>query len=164
MNGSQVVTLPGAMAGKNGQGPVQGSIGPTGVGVLFPDHYSWFVLAAVLDVMLTHTIIERLGGVEVNTIADCFIRTFDWWGAIGLKFSVVTVVLIICEIVGSKNLRRGRRLATAAVVIGFFPVVVGLTQVAGAVYLGKGVLISPEEFGEIRSVDSAPGDLNSTHR
>ena len=93
--------------------------------VQFPNHYTWFILFSALDIMLTHTILGRFGafgGRELNSIADWVIKEFGLWGAIGLKFASVILVVLICEYVATKNLRTGRRLATAIVVLSVFPV------------------------------------------
>lgn len=92
--------------------------------VLYPDRYAWFVLTSTLDILLTHAILHHFadfGGRELNTIADWFIRQFDIWGAIGLKFLTVVVVIDVCEIVGRHKPRTGARLATAALVISLIP-------------------------------------------
>ena len=66
-------------------------------GVLYPDHYCWYILAGAVDIMLTHLILERFGGWEVNRIADRLIQMMGLWGLILLKFSTVIVVVVICE-------------------------------------------------------------------
>lgn len=135
------------MAGRVGQGVQSAAHQASTRAMLYPNLYAWFVFASALDIMLTHSIIQQLGGVEVNTIADWFIRTFDWWGAIALKFATVLFVVGVCEVAGQRNDRKGRRLAIAAVVLGFFPIAAGLTQVVGATYFGHGELVAPEVFG-----------------
>jgi len=115
--------------------------------MLYPNPYAWFILASALDILLTHSIIQQLGGIEVNTIADWFIQTFDWWGAIVLKFATVLFVIGACEIVGHRHARKGRTLAIAAVVMGFFPVAAGLAQISRALIFDHGTLVAPDEFG-----------------
>jgi hypothetical protein len=99
--------------------------------VLYPNHYLWYILAATLDVLVTYTIITHLGGSEVNGIADALIQRFGAPGMIGLKFSTIAVVLLICEFVGRRSFGLGRRLATAAVVVSALPAAIGLAQVYG---------------------------------
>ncbi len=139
-----------SMAQKLGQTVHSASHHAAARAVLFPDLYAWFVLASALDILLTHSIIQHLGGVEVNTIADWFIRTFDWWGAIVLKFATVLFVIGVCEVVGQRRARRGRFLATLAVILGFLPVTAGLAQITHALIYDHAALVSPDEFdGEI---------------
>lgn len=136
-----------AMAEKLGQGTQAAAHHVGARAVLYPNLYTWFVFASALDIMLTHSIIQQLGGVEVNTIADWFIRTFDWWGAIVLKFATVLFVVGVCEVAGQGNFKKGRRLAIAAVALGFFPVAAGLGQIARALVFDHGTLVAPDEFG-----------------
>lgn len=135
------------MAQELGQGVHTAARHASARAVLYPNLYAWFILASALDILLTHSIVQQLGGAEVNTIADWFIRTFDWWGAIVLKFATVLFVVGVCEVAGQKDRKRGHALAVAAVVLGFFPVAVGLTQVARATILDRGELVAPDEFG-----------------
>jgi hypothetical protein len=94
-------------------------------GVLYPETYVWFLFFSALDIMLTHTILGKFGafgGREINSIADWVIKQFGLWGAIGLKFLTVTVVILVCEAVGRANPRTGRRLATLVLVLSTLPV------------------------------------------
>ena len=95
--------------------------------VLYPNVYVWYVLLASLDVMLTCAVLWA-GGRELNTLAD---RVIDRWGLPGLvtfKFLLVLFVVGICEVVGRRNDRTGRRLAEWAVAITAIPVVLSLLQ------------------------------------
>lgn len=96
---------------------------------LYPDHYAWYILASSLDVMVTYFIIWRLGGREVNAVANHLVQQYGHWGLIMLKFSSIVLVVAICEWVGRQRELRGRRLATAAVVISALPVGAGLVQI-----------------------------------
>jgi uncharacterized membrane protein len=96
---------------------------------LYPDHYAWYVFASSLDVMLTYFIIWRLGGREVNAVANHLVQQFGHWGLIMLKYSSVIVVVAICEWLGRADLSRGRRLAIAAIAISALPVGAGLVQI-----------------------------------
>ncbi len=97
--------------------------------VLYPSHYAWYVLASSLDIILTYTIIYRLGGREVNAVAARLVERFEHWGLIGLKFATVIVVVATCEAVGRRRLVLGRRLVIAAIVLSAMPVGVGLVQI-----------------------------------
>src|SRR5207245_2795819 len=111
-----------------------------------PNHYVWMVLFSALDIMLTHKILgaHRFSGVseavfgeagpfngrELNSLADWVIRQFGLWGAIGLKFASVILVVLICEFVGTRSARAGRRLAWILVILSTFPVVWELVALA----------------------------------
>lgn len=99
--------------------------------ILYPRGYSWLIVLAVLDVCCTYAIL-RLGGIELNGIADWFLRMFDLYGLIVLKFGCIALVLTICEIVGRLRATAGTRLVAAAIVISAFPVAVGAGQLAAA--------------------------------
>ncbi len=101
--------------------------------VLYPNVYVWYLLLAALDIMLTAVIVGA-GGFEINTLAD---RVMIRWGMPGLvifKFSLVVLVVAICEIVGRKKDRTGRKLAEWAVAITAIPVVVSLLQLVVVIY------------------------------
>ena len=91
--------------------------------------YHWYVLLAVLDVLVTATVLN-LGGSEVNPIARNLLEAFGIAGLVMLKAVSVVLVIGVCEIVARRTPTRARTLAFAAVALSAFPVVVGLTQVA----------------------------------
>ena len=97
--------------------------------VLYPDLYAWYILAATLDIIVTHQILHEFQGSEVNKLADALIQRFGVAGMIGLKYSSIVIVLAVCEFVGRRHDRLGRRLAIAAICISAFPVGVGLLQI-----------------------------------
>jgi len=97
--------------------------------MLYPNHYAWFILASTLDILVTHTILHYFGGWEVNAVAQGLIERFGVWGLVGLKYSSVIFVILVCEIQGKRNRARGAMLATAAVVIAAMPVGIGLMQI-----------------------------------
>ncbi|MCC6320305.1 MAG: hypothetical protein IT438_02585 [Phycisphaerales bacterium] len=101
---------------------------PSRPAVLYPQLYAWYILAATLDVVVTHAILHHFGGEELNRIADALIRRFGVAGMIGLKYSSIILVISICEFVGQRNLRLGRRLAVLAVGLSALPVGVGLLK------------------------------------
>ncbi len=98
--------------------------------LLYPNHYAWYILAGTLDIIVTHFIL-RLGGEELNGLADHLIERFGVWGLIGLKYGTVVLVVLICEAVGRVRPRWGRALASAAVVLSALPVGIGLLMVYG---------------------------------
>jgi len=95
--------------------------------VLFPGIYTWFVFLAAMDVMMT-TIVLYQGGVEVNAVADWFIRRWGVWGMVLLKFIVVAVVVGICEGIGRRDLKLARRVAEWAVALNTIPVTIAFVQ------------------------------------
>jgi uncharacterized membrane protein len=97
--------------------------------VLYPNLYVWYVFASTLDILLTYTIIWKLGGREVNRVAQHFIEHHGHWGLIMLKYLSVMLVVAICESVGRKSESAGRRLALAAIVVSALPVGYGIVQV-----------------------------------
>ena len=100
--------------------------------VLFPNVYVWYVLFASLDVILTWVILHW-GGSELNALADWIIRRHDLLGIVTYKFALVLFVVLICEIVGRRNRRRGLKLARWAVILTAFPVVVALIHLMRAI-------------------------------
>jgi hypothetical protein len=100
---------------------------------LYPERYAWFVLTSTLDIILTHSILHHFadfGGRELNTVADWVIGRFDIWGAIGLKFLTVIVVIATCEIVGRRRPGVGSGLATTVLVLSLLPPGIALAQLA----------------------------------
>lgn len=110
--------------------------------VLYPNLYAWYLLAATLDVVVTHQILHHFRGSEVNRLADALIQRFGVVGMIGLKYTSIVVVVLICEFVGRRNWRLGRGLAIAAIVISAFPVGIGLLQIKAWTHMpGAGHLL-----------------------
>lgn len=95
---------------------------------LYPNHYAWYVLAGTLDILVTFVIVSYLGGGEANALARRILERHGWPGMVALKYSTVVVVLMVCEIVGRKHARVGRRLALTAVILSALPVGLGLLQ------------------------------------
>ena len=94
---------------------------PSG-GVQFPNLYTWFVFLSAMDVMLTW-IVLHFGGVEVNHMANWFLHHWGLWGMIALKFTVVVVILILCEFLARRDRAMARRIAVWAVVLNALPVI-----------------------------------------
>ncbi len=100
--------------------------------VLYPKHYVWYVFTSTLDLILTW-IILHVGGSEVNALANWVIQQFDLPGVVIFKYSLVLLVITICEIVGRNEWRRGKHLCEWAVGLTFIPVVVALYQLFASV-------------------------------
>ena len=96
--------------------------------VLYPNHYAWFVLLASLDVMVTTIMLSRGDGFEANPIANWALRQWGLYGLVVLKFSIVCLVACLCEAIGRRQHRSGRRLAEWAVALNCIPVAVGVIQ------------------------------------
>jgi len=92
--------------------------------VLFPDHYTWLVFVAALDIMLTCMILYR-GGKEINTVALWFIHHYGLTGLVFFKYAMVVIVIVLCEIAGHLHPDWGRRLAIIAIAINCVPVACG---------------------------------------
>ncbi len=99
--------------------------------VKYPRVYPWFLVLASLDVTLTWMLLG-VGGREANIIASEVIAGAGLSGAIALKAVSVLTVLLICEVIGRRHDRAGRRLALTAV--GLSAVPVALATVALAQY------------------------------
>ena len=100
----------------------------------YQNAYVWIVFFSFMDVLLTWVILlfgdpDRDSSPEVNPIARSVI---EGWGGVdglgmagasGLKFTLVVLAIVICEIVGRSSDRKGRRLAWVLAVIAAVPVV-----------------------------------------
>ena len=88
----------------------------------YPNIYTWVVLLASLDGLLTLFVLYLWEGYEVNPIAAAVIETMGPYWAVLFKLATVVLVIVICEVLGRRDDRTGRRLATAAVVVNALPV------------------------------------------
>ena len=88
--------------------------------VHFPDEYAWFVLVSSMDLMFTWLILN-LGGREANPLANWVYLGLGFNGLVILKYSIVVLVIIICEIVARLREPTGRLLARIAIAISAFP-------------------------------------------
>lgn len=98
-------------------------------GVLYPDLYCWYVLAATLDILVTAIVMSVYGAVEVNGFAAAVIERFGLIGLVPMKFMTVVLVLMICEYVGRHKPSAGLRVAQLAVGVSFLPVLAAAMQV-----------------------------------
>ena len=95
--------------------------------VLFPNAYTWLVLAASLDIIMTHLMLS-LGAIEVNAVANHALQTAGLWGLIALKFTMIACVLWVCEYIGRRRFSTARSLIGAGVTLNFLPVVFSFAQ------------------------------------
>ena len=97
----------------------------------YQNAYVWIVFFSFMDVVLTWLILwfGKDAATEINPIA---LFVIDGWGGIsglgmlgasGLKFSLVVLAIVICEIVGRSSDRKGRWLAWVLAAIAAVPVV-----------------------------------------
>ena len=84
--------------------------------------YVWLVLISFLDILLTFLVLYEWEGHEVNPIAHAIIVQMGFIWAALFKFAIVVLVIIICETVGRRRDRTGRRLSQVTVAISAFPV------------------------------------------
>ena len=99
----------------------------------YPQAYVWFIFVSALDLMMTWVVLY-FGGREVNVLADYILERWALPGMVVYKFTLVVFVILICEIVGQKRHRLGRRLSIFAVAITLVPVIIAFTHLLGAVY------------------------------
>jgi hypothetical protein len=127
---------------------------PRGRHVLYPNAYVWFVFLAAMDVICTYMIMHPAlfyqpmpagaviadpdsailasepRGQELNPMAAGIIERYGMPGKVAYKFSLVVLVIVICEIVGRAKFASGKRLAEWAVALTAIPVVVAIVQMA----------------------------------
>lgn len=97
----------------------------------YQNAYVWIVFFSFMDVLLTWVILlfGEDAAVEINPVARFVIKGwgdldgFGMAGASGLKFTLVVLAIVICEIVGRSSDRKGRWLAWVLAVIAAVPVV-----------------------------------------
>lgn len=83
--------------------------------------YAWFVFLSAMDLMLTWIILHS-NGREVNPVADWVVTTLDLWGLVGFKFSLVVLVVVLCEMIGPHRPALAQFVAYFAVIITAVPV------------------------------------------
>ena len=97
----------------------------------YQNAYVWIVFFSFMDVLLTGVILlfGKDTTIEINPVARFVI---DGWGGLGglgmagasgLKFTLVVLAIVICEVVGRSSDRKGRRLAWVLAIIAAVPVV-----------------------------------------
>ena len=89
----------------------------------YQNAYLWLVLVSALDVFLTSLVLYVWEGYEVNPIAGAIVERMGFGWTVAFKFALCVLVIIICEVVGRRRDRAGRRLVFAAVAISAIPVV-----------------------------------------
>ncbi len=97
--------------------------------MLYPDVYVWYIFLAALDLMLTWVVLH-LDGFELNPLAALVIEHGGLPATVTYKFSLVLIVVLVCEIVGQHSESLGRRLAGWAMMVTAVPVVLAFIQLA----------------------------------
>ncbi len=97
--------------------------------VRYPNHYTWLVLVASLDVLMTYVVLH-LGGLEANPLAAKVIYRWGVPGMVVYKFFFIIIAVVIAEEIGRRHERKGRKFAEYAIVISAFPVIFALTLLA----------------------------------
>lgn len=101
---------------------------PDRKGVRYPNHYTWLVLVASLDIFLTYVVLH-LGGAEANPLAAKLIYRWGVPGMVVYKFCFIIVAILIAEAIGRRRETTGRKFMEYAIVISAFPVIFALTLV-----------------------------------
>ena len=89
----------------------------------YQDHYVWLVLVSAMDIILTALVLYVWEGEEANPMAEAIISNMGFGWAILFKFGMMLTAVVVSEVVGRIDDRKGRKLATVAVLINAFPVV-----------------------------------------
>lgn len=76
----------------------------------YPVLYVWFVVVSSADIVLTWLVLG-LGGREINPVAAAVIDHWGLPGAIAFKFSLMLMVIVLCEVIGRTRDSTARRLA-----------------------------------------------------
>jgi hypothetical protein len=92
-------------------------------GMLYENAYVWLIFVSSMDIMMTWVVLWN-GGREVNALAAAIIRNYGLQGMVVYKLLLVIGVIGICEAIGRRNLRTGKRFAAGAVLLSAAPVVV----------------------------------------
>ena len=84
----------------------------------YQNAYVWLILVSALDVMLTLLVVVLWPtGYEVNPVAAAVIEVMGFGWAIVFKFATIVLVVVLCEVIGRKSDRVGRRLSHFAVAL-----------------------------------------------
>lgn len=93
----------------------------------YPSVYLFFVIVSAWDLIYTWVILS-MGGREVNVIANAVLNAHGYTGMVAFKFTLVVLVVLLCELIGRRNDRTGRRLAIWAAAVTCFPVAFAIAQ------------------------------------
>ena len=71
---------------------------------------SLFILVSVLDVLMTWYLLSGGTHIEANPVAAYFIQRWGGSGIVLFKFTLVTFVCIVSQVVARKNISTGRKI------------------------------------------------------
>lgn len=80
------------------------------------DETSYFILANVLDIVLTFLLL-RSGAIEANPLADFVYQIWGFNGMIAFKMLIVAAVCVLAQIIALRNHSRARFVLVAGTVI-----------------------------------------------
>lgn len=95
-------------------------------GVRYPNLYTWFVFVSALDAMFTY-IVLHFGGAEANRLAAGVLEQWGFRGMVVYKFALITLVIVLCEVIGRKDDAWGRFLGFFGIALTCVPLVVALS-------------------------------------
>ena len=88
----------------------------------YPSRYVWLIFLASLDIMMTWVVLH-FGGAEENAFAAAVIEHKGLLGVVVFKFALVMFVIVMCEIVGRRRDKTGKRLAECGIAVTAIPVI-----------------------------------------
>lgn len=97
--------------------------------VRYPNTYTWLIFVAALDAMLTYIVLHQ-GGREANALAAMIFAALGWHGMLLYKFALTLLVIVLCEIIGRRDDRWGRRLGSIGVGLTCLPILLAFVLLA----------------------------------
>ncbi|MHC4611896.1 MAG: DUF5658 family protein [Planctomycetota bacterium] len=118
--------------------------------------YGCFIVVASLDIVLTWAVL-RLGGTEENVVAAAVIGHRGLVGMVLFKFSLVLLIIVMCEVIGRRRDEVGRKLAKLCVAITAVPVLAACAEL----WMAGSDAAQPKEAAHQVVVlpDGSPGNL-----
>jgi uncharacterized membrane protein len=96
----------------------------------YENYYTWLVFLAAMDVMMS-IVVFAIGGWEANSVAAPIVHRFGIPGMAIYKFSLVALVILLCEYIGQRNERAGRFLVQAAIALTWAPAIIAILELTG---------------------------------
>lgn len=87
-----------------GTGVLSRASGSWNFQLLYTASYVGLMLVSFLDIAFTWVILNR-GGSEMNPVADLVIRSTGLAGLISFKFTLLVVLVLLCEFIGRQRPR-----------------------------------------------------------
>lgn len=76
-------------------------------------------------------VVLSLGGREVNALANAVLQWLGWHGMVGYKFALIVLVICLCEIIGRRDDKWGRRLGAMGIGLTWVPIILAFALLAG---------------------------------